>query len=334
LSGEFPPSSGQAFLANNDIVSDQDRCRRLLGYCPQFDALLDLLTAREHLELFARIKGVPESAMKKMVDIMVKRLSLEEYADRPSGRYSGGNKRKLSVAMALIGNPPIVFLDEPSTGMDPVSRRFMWDFISGTMKGRSVILTTHSMEECEALCHRLGIMVGGRLRCIGTPQHIKTRFGQGYQLDIHCSEDPQLNKKIETFMKQNFNGSNLVELHGTRFKYQIPAQFRLSGIFSLIESHKDQLGIKEYSVGQTSLEQVFIEFAKLQKEEIGAVAGIVADESNNLFDTHKKNNEPLSIRVQPNSYGPNGEVLGSMVQSPGGSVLELQSMTGKGENAN
>merc|ERR1719221_32543 len=118
-------------------------------------------------------------------------LSLRKYADRRAGTYSGGNKRKLSVAIAMIGNPPIVFLDEPSTGMDPMARRSMWDFIRSTMGGRCVVLTTHSMEECEALCHRLCIMTAGQLRCLGTPQHLKSKFGHGYQLDLQLEDDEE-----------------------------------------------------------------------------------------------------------------------------------------------
>merc|ERR1711990_987706 len=111
---------------------------------------------------------------------------LTRYADRQAGTYSGGNKRKLSVALSLVGEPEIVFLDEPSTGMDPEARRFMWNVIASTMSGRSVILTTHSMEEAEALSNRIGIMVGGRLRCIGTNQHLKEKFGKGYSLEIRA----------------------------------------------------------------------------------------------------------------------------------------------------
>jgi len=165
------------------------------------------------LRFYGRIRGIPDAKLQKMVDFLIKRLSLGKYAKRPAGTYSGGNKRKLSVAIALIGNPPIVFLDEPSTGMDPVSRRFMWDFISETMAERAVILTTHrfvspfgsflpcearcaflscdSMEECEALCSRIGILVAGSLKCIGSSQHLKHRFGRGFQLDISTgANDP------------------------------------------------------------------------------------------------------------------------------------------------
>jgi ATP-binding cassette subfamily A (ABC1) protein 3 len=121
------------------------------------------------------------------VNAKIAEMGLTEYADRAAGTYSGGNKRKLSVALAMIGDPSIVFLDEPSTGMDPVARRFMWEVISDVVCRRekcSVILTTHSMEECEALCTRIGIMVGGILRCLGSSQHLRDRFGHGIQIEM------------------------------------------------------------------------------------------------------------------------------------------------------
>ena len=111
LTGDIIPGSGTATLNNLDILTHQNDVRRLLGYCPQFDALIDTLTAREHLVLFARIKGVPEEIMQEYVEHLILRLGLQEgIADKPTKGYSGGNKRKLCVGIALIGNPPIVFL--------------------------------------------------------------------------------------------------------------------------------------------------------------------------------------------------------------------------------
>lgn len=163
LGGETLPSSGTALLAGFDIVAQQASCRSLLGYCPQVDPLLELLTTREHLELFARIKGVPEAEVTATVNEQLKRMDLVQFANKKAGTLSGGNKRKLCVAIALIGPgnvpPPIIFLDEPSTGVDPVARRFMWNVISRIATERrqcSIILTTHSMEECEALANRVG----------------------------------------------------------------------------------------------------------------------------------------------------------------------------------
>lgn len=187
LSGEFPPTVGDAYIDGCSIREDQSRIRKKIGYCPQFDALLELLTVREHLELYARIKGIHPDRLEGVVDEKIDQMNLRDFEHRAAGTLSGGNKRKLSVAIAMIGDPSIVFLDEPSTGMDPVARRFMWEIISriSTQDALcSIILTTHSMEEAEALCTRIGIMVNGRLQCLGSSQHLKLRFGNGYEIDV------------------------------------------------------------------------------------------------------------------------------------------------------
>ena len=187
LSGDVLPTSGTASMAGYDILSQQPEVRRLLGYCPQFDSLMELLTVKEHLELFARIKGVPEPEVPAVVRKKIADLDLGAYANKTAGSLSGGNKRKLCVAIALIGDPPLVFLDEPSTGMDPVAKRFMWSVVNrvaSEQKLCSIILTTHSMEEVEALCSRIGIMVGGRLRCLGSAQHLKNRHGKAYFVEV------------------------------------------------------------------------------------------------------------------------------------------------------
>lgn len=201
LSGEFRPSAGSASLAGLNLLTDVHKCRRKIGFCPQFDALFELLTAREHLQLYARIKGIIEADIPAVVEAKINEMGLIEYADRSAGTYSGGNKRKLSVAIAMIGEPSIVFLDEPSTGMDPVARRFMWEIISDIVTKRekcSLILTTHSMEECEALCTRIGIMVGGVLRCLGSSQRLRTKYGHGFQIEfgMMIPDAIKINKQI------------------------------------------------------------------------------------------------------------------------------------------
>jgi ATP-binding cassette, subfamily A (ABC1), member 3 len=193
LTGEFPPTSGDATLAGFSVTREPQKTRRRVGYCPQFDAHFSNMTGREHVELYAAIKGVPANLVSKAVDQKLAEVGLSDFdSKRVSSGYSGGMKRKLSVACATIGQPQLVFLDEPSTGMDPVARRDLWAVISEMVTGgnipdeerTSVILTTHSMEECEALCPRIGIMANGRLSCLGSAQHLKTRFGQGYQVEL------------------------------------------------------------------------------------------------------------------------------------------------------
>ncbi|CAL1150064.1 unnamed protein product [Cladocopium goreaui] len=210
LTGAILPSAGKAFLGGFDVVQEQRKVRRLLGYCPQHDALLDRLTVREHLELFGRIKGIPRQDLRRVCDQMMQDLSLSPHVDKLSMTLSGGNKRKLSLAIALMGSPPLVLLDEPSTGVDPAARRLMWHVISSVStlrKESTVILTTHNMEEAEALCSRIGIMVGGRLRCLGSNQRLKARFGQGYQLEV-CLNGPEdlkgfiLKHKLPAFLHE------------------------------------------------------------------------------------------------------------------------------------
>jgi ATP-binding cassette subfamily A (ABC1) protein 3 len=159
----------------------------MIGYCPQFDAIFEGLTVLEHLEIYSALKGVKNEYRPKLVEKAIKEMDLEEYRNIRANNLSGGNKRKLSVAVAMIGNPPLVFLDEPSTGVDPQAKRFMWDIVSkiSTLRKKSaVIITTHSMEEAEALATKMGIMVNGEFKCFGTSQHIKNKYGTGYEIEL------------------------------------------------------------------------------------------------------------------------------------------------------
>ncbi|EWS72165.1 ABC transporter family protein (macronuclear) [Tetrahymena thermophila SB210] len=187
LTGEETIGSGDAYIQGCKIPEQISEAQQYIGYCPQFDALLDNLTAREHLELFAAIKGIPPNQREQAVNEKLDELNLRKFENVVARTYSGGNKRKLSVAIAMLGNPPIAFLDEPSTGMDPGNRRFMWNVISdmaANKKKTSIILTTHSMEEAEALGTKVGIVIGGNFKCMGSIQHLKNKFGKGYEISI------------------------------------------------------------------------------------------------------------------------------------------------------
>ncbi|KAM8881267.1 phospholipid-transporting ATPase ABCA1 isoform 2-T2 [Synchiropus picturatus] len=269
LTGDIPVSSGEAFLNGYSIRTEMRDVHQNMGYCPQFDAINDLLTGQEHLEFYARLRGVPEKEVKMVADWGIQKLGLIKYANKPAGTYSGGNKRKLSTAIALIGCPPVIFLDEPTTGMDPKARRFLWDCILSVIKeGRSVILTSHSMEECEALCTRMAIMVNGRFKCLGSIQHLKSRFGDGYTVIVRVGGSPPLLKPVEDFVQQNFPGSVLKEKHHNTLQYQLPyTQGALANIFSQFTTHQSMLQVEDYSVSQTTLDQVFVNFARHQNEE-------------------------------------------------------------------
>ncbi|XP_013411172.1 ATP-binding cassette sub-family A member 3 isoform X2 [Lingula anatina] len=270
LTGDEIVSSGNAYLQNVDIRSNIKTVQQRLGYCPQFDALLDQMTGRETLFMFARLRGVVEAQIPSVVQNLMSTLLLEEHADKLVKDYSGGNKRKLSTAVALVGNPPVIFLDEPSSGMDPVARRHLWNTLAKVRaSGRTLVLTSHSMEECEALCTRIAIMVNGQYKCLGSTQHLKNKFGEGYTLIARIGppsrgEDTVLQPVME-FIEKSFPGSVLKDEHQGLVHYHITdTTLSWAKIFGTMERAKAEFHIEDYSVSQTTLEQVFINFARSQ----------------------------------------------------------------------
>ncbi|XP_016898579.1 ATP-binding cassette sub-family A member 2 isoform X2 [Cynoglossus semilaevis] len=269
LTGDECTTGGEAFINEHSILKDLLHVQQSIGYCPQFDALFDDLTAREHLELYTRLRGIPWKDQDRVVQWALEKLELAKYADKPAGTYSGGNKRKLSTAIALIGYPSLIFLDEPTTGMDPKARRFLWNLILDIIKtGRSVVLTSHSMEECEALCTRLGIMVNGRFKCLGSIQHLKNRFGDGYMITVRTKSSSSV-KEVVRFFNRNFPEAVLKERHHTKVQYQLKSEWiSLAQVFSKMEQVVEVLGIEDYSVSQTTLDNVFVNFAKKQSDNL------------------------------------------------------------------
>uniref|UniRef100_A0AAR2LXT6 P-type phospholipid transporter n=1 Tax=Pygocentrus nattereri TaxID=42514 RepID=A0AAR2LXT6_PYGNA len=271
LTGDTDVTFGEASVAGYSILTNILDVHQNMGYCPQFDAVDELLTGREHLYLYARLRGVPEREISRVAEWGIQKLGLSEYAGRCAGTYSGGNKRKLSTAIAMIGCPPLVLLDEPTTGMDPHSRRFLWNAIMSIIRdGRAVVLTSHSMEECEALCTRLAIMVNGTFKCLGTIQHLKYKFGDGYVVTMKiraakAGASPDLGP-AEAFMVSSFPGCIQREKHYNTLQYEIRAS-SLARVFQLVAANKDKLNVEDYSVSQTTLDQVFVNFAKQQSGE-------------------------------------------------------------------
>ena len=201
LSNEIFATSGNIFIDNKNINKDFESIRSLIGYCPQFDAIFDFLTVYENLEFFGLIKGAKKEKVKDIINSLIEEMNLLPFKNKIAGALSGGNKRKLSVAIALICNPPIILLDEPSTGMDPEARRFMWGVIhrvSLNQKKSTIIMTTHSMEEAETLCKRIGILVDGQFKCLSTSDEIKEKYGYGYEINLQINK-PDTNKIYEIF---------------------------------------------------------------------------------------------------------------------------------------
>ena len=208
LSHEIFPSYGKIYINGLDITQNFNKVRNLIGYCPQFDAIFDYLTVYENLEFYGLIKGAKKEKLDIIINALIEEINLAEFKNKISGTLSGGNKRKLSVAISLICNPPIILLDEPSAGMDPEARRHMWKAIynvSLNRKKSTIIMTTHSMEEAESLCKRIGILVEGQFKCLGTSDEIKDKYGYGFEFNLQIKE-PEID---ELFLKYRIDLDNI-----------------------------------------------------------------------------------------------------------------------------
>jgi ATP-binding cassette subfamily A (ABC1) protein 3 len=238
--------------------------RKNIGFCPQVDPLLELMTSRETLKLFARLRGIPSDRLDLEINALLDRLTLTSHADKTSEKLSGGNKRKLSLGIALIGNPKVLLIDEPSSGLDPVAKRKgMWKLITEVSRDRSVILTTHSMQEAEALCTRAGIMVDGRLVCIGSVQHLKSKYLDGYTIDIVCHSSEGTDELVPHIM-ETLPAVELVEGHGRFIRLYYPNLSRTLGLGEALRRLQALAAdpvwpIQHYSISQCSLEQVFLQ---------------------------------------------------------------------------
>lgn len=185
LIGDLTISRGDAWILGISIKKHMKLVYNDIGYCPQFDALLGELTGRETLRIICLIRGIASHKIEFLSLRLAKEFNFLKHIDKQTKEYSGGNKRKLSTALALIGSPSVVYLDEPTTGMDPKAKRNLWTVMSKYRSaGKSIVLTSHSMEECEALCTRLTVMVNGEFKCLGSTQHLKNKFSRGYLLII------------------------------------------------------------------------------------------------------------------------------------------------------
>jgi ABC-2 type transport system ATP-binding protein len=176
LCGLLQPTSGSISIGGYDSLKEASKIRPLIGFCPQETAAFTFLTGKENLELFGRLYGMPKDLMKQNVQNLLEKLFLTDHADRRVQKYSGGLTRRISLAMALVHDPEIAFLDEPTVAMDPQSRRAVWDFIRELkQKNKTIILTTHYMEEAEELSDRVGIIDNGKLIALGSAKELNQK---------------------------------------------------------------------------------------------------------------------------------------------------------------
>ncbi|TMW86787.1 hypothetical protein EJD97_020884 [Solanum chilense] len=290
LTGIISVTRGNALIYGNSVRSSVgiSNIRKLIGVCSQFDTLWDALSGQEHLELFATIKGLSRTSKRSEAKKLLADVKLDDVAEVRAGSYSGGMKRRLSLGIALIGDPKVLFLDEPTTGMDPITRRHIWSVIEAAKQGRSIILTTHSMEEADILSDRIGIMARGRLRCIGTSTLLKSRFGAGFIAKISFSKvandvnvmentiDSKYHEAVKEFFRQRIDVTPKDE-DKSFLTFIIPHEKErlLENFFAELDNRKTEFGILNIQIGLSTLEEVFLSIAKKAELEAAASEGTI-----------------------------------------------------------
>jgi ATP-binding cassette subfamily A (ABC1) protein 1 len=268
LTGILAPSGGDAFFQGFSFKNNMKQIRQSLGLCFQHDVLYKELTVEEHLIFYARIKGYTGEQLNEVVQTKIKEVGLTEKRFVRSAALSGGMKRKLSVAISLLGDSSLVFLDEPTSGMDPYSRRSTWEILLNNRQNRVVVLTTHFMDEADILGDRIAIMAEGELRCCGSSLFLKNRYGAGYNFTLVKDEGCKEVKLIE-FVSSKVPSARVLSNVGAEIAFQLPLDSSscFASMFEQLDANLKEFGILQYGISVTTMEEVFIKVAEAHDEE-------------------------------------------------------------------
>ncbi|KAF9876838.1 ABC transporter [Colletotrichum karsti] len=299
IRGDIQPSKngGDVLVEQVSITDKRALARSNLGVCPQFDAI-DSMTVLEHLRHYARLRGIAD--VEYQVQAVVRAVGLDAHVNTMAQHLSGGNKRKLSLGIALTGNPSVILLDEPSSGLDAAAKRIMWRTLSTIVPGRSILLTTHSMEEADALANRAGI-VAQRMLAVGDIETLQSRFGDSLYVHLVSRTAPHStaeemdrmrewvqmmfpNAEIESAtyhgqMRFSVSAADVLsraeQIHLTRQRGQVASLSAIGQLILMLEENKQALGIEHHSVSPTTLNDVFLAIVgqhNVQEEGYGAPA--------------------------------------------------------------
>lgn len=295
-----PTGPGDIFIEDTSIIRHRAAARIHEGVCPQFDAM-DAMTAEEHLYFYARARGVKD--VQHNVERVMQAVSLTPFRTRMASKLSGGNKRKLSLGIALIGNPTVLLVDEGSSGMDAAAKRIMWRTLNAVSSGRSLVLTTHSMEEADALADRVGIMAR-RMLALGTADGLRSKHGDAYYVHLVHKDAPHTSQEdmssIKSWIRRSFPVAEIEDrsFHG-QIRFSVPnrsvspvtdldsmdssikksvettitategssTRSGISALFEKLEESKELLGMEFYAVSQATLDQVFLSIVQKHNVE-------------------------------------------------------------------
>ncbi|NXF26333.1 ABCA9 protein, partial [Rhodinocichla rosea] len=260
LSGLSFPSEGSATIYNYKLseMGDREEIRGMIGICPQFNTQFEVLTVKENLKTFAEIKGIKSKEVEQEVQKILELLDIRNIQDTQAEKLSGGQKRKLSIGIAMLGNPQVLFLDEPTAGLDPLSRHWVWSLLREQQAGRVILFSTQFMDEADILADRKAFISHGRLKCVGSSLFLKKKWGICYHLRIHVRESCDL-ENLTSLVKgyipnATFSGHSQYEL---RYKLPLENINKFPDLFRGLDSCSEQ-GIINYGVSMTTLEDVFL----------------------------------------------------------------------------
>jgi ABC-type multidrug transport system ATPase subunit len=264
LTAQQMPTNGSIHIDGLHVASKRLDIINQLGYCPQFDDLLiESMSVFSHLQLFCFINGMPKDSTEQFVSLLLNAFGISRFRDYPCGSLSGGTKRKVSAAIAIMMPRPVVVLDEASTGLDPLARQQLWNTVRLLNQDRTTIITTHYINET-SVCDRIGIMDEGSLKCCDT-EHELTKLAKGYNLTLFFN---QSNIDTEEWLQRNIfydDGGYKVEVANLSDRSMVKLhQFSIS-VFSLVERlsiAKKNETLVDFSIGRVSLEDIFLDMVR------------------------------------------------------------------------
>ncbi|XP_047996703.1 phospholipid-transporting ATPase ABCA1-like [Leguminivora glycinivorella] len=273
LTGLTCPTGGDIF-ANGHYANDRNAYMRTFSYCPQFGGLDDFLTGRQNLALLLTLRGLHAEDVATVSNSWIEEVDLTRHADKRLSSYSGGCARRLAAAAALCQAVRTALLDEPTAGVDPLARRKMHQALLRARRHHELIIASHSLDEMEALCHRIAIMSGGELRALGSAAALKAEHAQGYSVVFKLSHAQDVTdgaSKLDEF-KGELNtrfSCELQDQHQSMLSYHVKDSLRYSELFSQLENLREQFPsiVEDYTVTETTLEEVFLALAKEARAE-------------------------------------------------------------------
>ncbi|OUM66094.1 hypothetical protein PIROE2DRAFT_41133 [Piromyces sp. E2] len=270
----FQPNLGHVYYNGKDTLYRKTNCLPL-GFCAQEDTVWEQMTLYEHIEMYLYLQGYSKKEARRLAIEFIEYCRLTSHKDKLPYQLSGGTRRKLNILIALCCNSTNILLDEPTAGMDPSTRRYVWDMFKSSIQSRqaSTIMCTHSMEEAELLCNRICIIVNGKLRCIGSPEHIKMKYGNTYVLEVQTNDVERFHQEV-IVNRGLFHGQKYTRKDQSleRVKYEVEYDREshnnsISQVFKTMEECRSQGLFSDYSYSKCSLENIFLNFAILKELE-------------------------------------------------------------------